>query len=52
MGTPEDIPEDREISHPCPECLVGNVTKDPKQGGNWQCDNCDWMPELKTGDIE
>lgn len=39
---PEDVSEDRELSYPC-EC-GGNITKDPKQGNQWQCDNCDWMP--------
>jgi len=39
---PDDIPEDKELSYPC-EC-GGNITKDPKQGNQWQCDNCNWMP--------
>jgi predicted nucleic acid-binding Zn-ribbon protein len=36
----EDIPEDREESHPCPTECGGNITKDKR--GIWECDNCDW----------
>jgi len=52
MGTPEDMPEDRQESYPCPNCPDGNITKDPKQGNMWQCDSCDWMPPLRREDVE
>jgi len=35
----EDIPEDKQESHPCPICEDGNVTENNK--GDWVCDNCD-----------
>jgi len=41
----EDIPEDFEISNPCPECDDGNVTL---IDGKWQCDNCNYsyIPQI------
>lgn len=42
-----DIPEDRERSYPCPmEGCDGDVKQDPEQGMMWQCDKCNWMPEV------
>ena len=46
----EDIPEDKEISYPCPNECGGNVVQDKNQGNMWQCDNCDWMPPQKETD--
>jgi len=45
MSSPEDIPEDREESYPCPFCPEGNIVKIP--GGKWGCDSCDWIQEDK-----
>lgn len=43
MSSPEDIPEDRELSYPCTKCSKelrnGNITKD-KDSGHWICDLC------------
>ena len=43
----DDIPEDREQSFPCPTGCGGDVTQDPKQGMQWQCNQCDWMPPIQ-----
>ena len=37
MGTPEDIPENREQSFPC-DC-GGNITN---EDGIWECDSCNF----------
>jgi hypothetical protein len=34
MCPPEDIPEDREWSGPCPECTYGNVTQNKAAAGS------------------
>jgi len=39
MSRPEDIPEDDELSYPCPNCH-GSVTL---QGSYWCCDTCAFM---------
>ena len=41
MPAPEDIPEDRAESFPCPECEDGNVTQN--KSGQWECDSCDFV---------
>jgi ribosomal protein L37AE/L43A len=46
MCPPEDIPEDREESFPCPECALGSVEKD--KDGLWGCDSCTFVPESKA----
>ena len=39
----DDIPEDSELSFPCPNDCGGNVTEhDNGKGKYWECDNCDW----------
>jgi ribosomal protein L37AE/L43A len=44
----DDIPEDREMSHPC--SCGGNVTK--RQDGCWHCDSCAWQSgSTKTVEI-
>ncbi len=47
---PEDIPEDREESFPCPAGCGGNVTRDENQANMWKCDNCGWMMSQKESD--
>ncbi|MEE9356595.1 MAG: hypothetical protein V3U75_13475 [Methylococcaceae bacterium] len=40
MASFEDVPEDSEESHPCPNCDTGEVTAD---GLLWACDSCGWV---------
>jgi len=40
MCLPEDIPEDREQSYPCPDC-GGNITLGEGLAG-WECDGCNF----------
>jgi ribosomal protein L37AE/L43A len=40
MCPPEDIPEDRYESYPCPECINGSVSKE--KDGSWSCNSCDF----------
>ena len=44
----DEIPENKKESYPC-EC-GGNITRDPEQGNQWQCDKCNWMPPPKQSD--
>ena len=44
----EDDPKDEIESYPC-DC-GGEISKDPNQGGVWQCNKCDWMPPQKETD--
>ena len=46
---PEDIPEDKELSFPCPICICGNVTK---KGDYWECNLCDFKKEEVKKDKE
>lgn len=41
----DSIPEDREMSFPCPDCDNGNVTKN--DNGEWECNSCDFVPSIK-----
>ena len=38
MSSPEDIPEDRELSFPCDDC-GGDITL---HNGFWSCNGCDF----------
>lgn len=42
MNSFDDIPEDRELSFPCPEGCGGDVTQNILNKKKWRCNNCDW----------
>ena len=45
MCPPEDIPEDREQSFPCPSCNDGSVVL---AKGVWGCSTCGWEAPQKS----